>query len=323
MKWAAVLDRFPDVRVLVIGDVMLDEYLWGGSTRISPEAPVPVVEVARRTSSPGGAANAAANARSLGATVALIGLVGEDVAAATLRSELARRHIQADLVQDPSRPTTDKVRLMAQHQQVARYDVERRAEPDAAVRASLLERVGERAGACDVCVLSDYGKGVLVPEIARAAIAILRDERKHIVVDPKGTDFAKYAGATVVTPNIQETEAATGREIADEAALDAAAQKLYDLVGSALLVTRGPRGVSLFKPGATGLHRIDVPTRARTVFDVTGAGDTVAAALAVALGAGVDLEGAALVANVAAGVACGTVGTAAVELSQVRALLAG
>lgn len=319
---AALLDRFTTVRVLVVGDVMLDEYLWGESSRISPEAPVPIVDVTRRTSAPGGAANAAANARSLGATVAVVGLVGEDAAAATLRDDLARRGIDADLLPDRSRPTTTKFRLMAQHQQVARYDLERREGPDAAMRRMLLDRIGARVAGCDACLLSDYGKGVLAPEVAREATQLLRSAGKPIVVDPKGSDFAKYAGATVVTPNIRETEAATGREIADEAALADAARRLYDVVGASLLVTRGARGVSLFVPGSTGLRRMDMPTLARTVFDVTGAGDTVAAALAVAIAAGASLEEAAMVANVAAGVACGKVGTAAVELSELRALLA-
>lgn len=319
-KLLEVIGRFSAARVLVVGDVMLDEYVWGEARRISPEAPVPVVEVERRTFAPGGAANAAANARGLSARVTLGGVVGEDEQAGLLRAELERRGIEhAGLIAEASRPTTTKVRLVAQQQQVARYDVERRDPIGGEVRARLRAWVAAQLPACNACLISDYGKGVASTELVQETIALAARGGTPVVVDPKGADYGRYHGATLVTPNIHETERATGREIANHEDLVTAATELQGLVGGAVLITRGARGMSLFaeNPG----QAIEIPAQARAVFDVTGAGDTVAATLAVALAAGASLEEAALLANVAASVVVGQVGTAAITADGLRAEL--
>ena len=314
-----LLAGFPGRGVLVLGDVMLDEYIWGEVRRISPEAPVPVVEVTRRTFVPGGAANTAANIAALGGRPVLVSVVGPDHAASRLRDELARTGTDADgLCVDAARPTTTKSRIVAHNQQVGpRLDVEDRTLVPPGVQEALLAAVRRHLPHVDACIVSDYAKGVVAPPVARELIRLARQARRPVVVDPKGADYSKYRGATLVKPNLHEAERSAKVEITGEATLQEAAARLMEfLEGSAVLVTRGAEGMSLFRPGMPPWH---VPAVVRQVFDVTGAGDTVAGTLAMSLAAGGMLEQAIDLANRAASIVVGKVGTATVTCAELRA----
>jgi D-beta-D-heptose 7-phosphate kinase/D-beta-D-heptose 1-phosphate adenosyltransferase len=317
---AELLDRFPGRGVLVVGDVMLDEYVWGEVRRISPEAPVPVVEVRRRSFVPGGAANTAANVAALGGRPVLVSVVGQDLSASMLREVLAQNGTDADgLCADPGRATTTKSRVVAHGQQVARLDVEERAPLTPALEDALLDALREHLPRAEACILSDYAKGAVTPRVAQELIRLARRAGRPVVVDPKGADYSRYRGATVVKPNLHEAERSARVEIGGEAALGEAAARLLALLeGSAVLITRGPDGMSLFRRGAAPRH---VPAVVRPVFDVTGAGDTVAGTLAMSLAAGASLESAVELANRAASIVVGKVGTATVTCDELRAEL--
>ncbi len=315
-----LLAAFPGRGVLVLGDVMLDEYIWGEVRRISPEAPVPVVEVRRRQFVPGGAANTAANVAALGGRPLLVSVVGQDHAADLLREVLARNGAEpAGLCVEAARATTIKSRIVAHNQQVARFDVEERAPLTAAVEDAVIAAVQRHLAHAEACIISDYAKGVVTPRVARECVRLARQAGRPVVVDPKGADYSKYRGATVVKPNLQEAERSAKVEITGEATLREAAERLIDLLGgSAVLVTRGAEGMSLFRPGEPPLH---VPAVLRNVFDVTGAGDTVAGTLAMALAARGSLEDAIQLANRAASIVVGKVGPATVTRDELGAEL--
>jgi D-beta-D-heptose 7-phosphate kinase/D-beta-D-heptose 1-phosphate adenosyltransferase len=310
-----ILKACPGKRVLVIGDVMLDEYLWGAVRRISPEAPVPVVELQRRTYLPGGAANTAANVVGLRGEVTLAGVVGADEAGRQLRLALAERGVEGEgLVVDEGRPTTRKTRVIAHSQQVVRVDQELRAGLSAALQSRLVRFFDQRLPCVDACILSDYAKGLVSAELAGHVIASARAAGRPVVVDPKGSDFARYRGATVVKPNLHETSLFLRHEVTTLEDVLEAGQRLLNLMeADAVLITRGAAGMSLFQPGRPPVH---IPAHAREVFDVTGAGDTVAATLTVALAAGAVPEAAARLASRAAAIAVGRVGTTAVQLAE-------
>jgi D-glycero-beta-D-manno-heptose-7-phosphate kinase len=310
-----IVAAFPGRSVLIVGDVMLDEYVWGETRRISAEAPVPIVEVQRRTYLPGGAGNAAANVVSLQGRALLGGVVGADEPARRLREALQERAIDArGLVVDAARPTTTKTRVIIQHQQVARMDHERRQPLSEALEEQLLGWVEQALPRADVCVISDYAKGVVSARVAQRFIGLARRAGKPVVVDPKGADYQKYRGAAVVKPNIHETERILKTEIETESDLLSAGHQLaVVLEGTAILITRGPKGISLFRAGEDVVH---IPSVARTVYDVTGAGDTVVGTLALALAAGAGLDEAAQLANQAAGIVVGKVGTATVTIDE-------
>jgi D-beta-D-heptose 7-phosphate kinase/D-beta-D-heptose 1-phosphate adenosyltransferase len=318
---AEFLSLLPGRRVLVVGDVMLDEYLWGDAVRISAEAPVPVVEVGKRTFAAGGAANVAVNVAGLGATVFLGGVVGQDPQAGRLIEALRGHGVDpGGLVVDLERPTTTKTRLIARGQQIVRMDDESRDPLLPAAEESLVQRIERHLPEVDACVLSDYGKGVVTERLARNIIDAARDAGLPVIVDPKGTDYGKYRGATVIKPNLHEVERLLRDEIRDEAALQAGGSRLVGLLeGCAVLITRGAAGMSLFRHGVAAVH---VAAVARNVFDVTGAGDTVIATLAVLLAAGAPLEQAMVAANAAAGMAVGKRGTVAVTAEDVRQAMA-
>lgn len=326
MRLAAVqrfLDGAPRVRVLVAGDVMLDAYVSGQASRISPEAPVPVVSVAQRRYLAGGAANVAANILAAGSRVWLAGATGADAAGVLLRDELECAGIDgACLLEDKSRRTTTKTRITAGGQQIVRFDEEDLfplAEP---MEIALRARCAEVLLCVDACVISDYAKGVVSDSFCGWLIAEAAKHNKPVVVDPKSRNLARYRGATIVTPNLKETGQAAGGPIQNDSDLAAAVDMLLPKIApSALLVTRGAEGMSLFEPGHPSRH---LPAVRNEVADVTGAGDTVAATLAAALGMGMTLFDAAGVANIAAGVAVGHAGTWAVkreELAEAAAQL--
>ncbi|QKS30266.1 MAG: D-glycero-beta-D-manno-heptose-7-phosphate kinase [Candidatus Accumulibacter similis] len=308
--------RLPDLsgaRLLIVGDVMLDRYWFGDVARISPEAPVPVVRIGRSEERPGGAANVARNVAALGARASLLSVVGDDEAGQSLQHLLATSGIDVSLHVDPAISTTVKLRVIGRQQQLLRIDFETWPSHEV-LRAKLVE-FSARVADCDAVILSDYGKGGLthIGEMIRLANAA----GKQVLVDPKGDDFSKYAGATVVTPNRAELRAVVGRwHDEDELARKAAALR-EQLQLAALLVTRSEEGMSLFHESGL-IHEKAV---AREVFDVSGAGDTVIATLAVTLACGAGWPEAVHAANVAAGLVVGKLGTAVVGGDELAAAL--
>lgn len=300
------LARWAGRRILVVGDVMLDEHVRGEVDRISPEAPVPVVRVQDTAFAPGGAANVAVNVVSLGGAARLVGLVGEDRDAGRLESALEDWAVDpTGLVRDPDRPTTRKTRVVARNQQVVRIDREVAREPGPALRERLIDLVLFDMDGADAVILSDYAKGVLHPDVCRAALDGARERGIPIVVDPKGTDFGKYRGCSVLAPNEAEAGRAAALDIVDEASLERAAGRLHEVTeADGIVITRGPAGMAVFGHGE--VRRL--PAEVREVYDVTGAGDTVVATLALGLAAGLDLVEAAQLANAAAGIAVEKVG---------------
>jgi rfaE bifunctional protein kinase chain/domain len=310
----ATLPEFSGRRVLVVGDVMLDRYWFGDVERISPEAPVPVVLVRRVEERPGGAANVARNIDALGGKVTLLSVIGDDEAGRTLERVLAEGGVQASLHRDPELSTTVKLRVIGQQQQLLRVDFER--APGHEVLAAKLDEFERLVDDADAIVLSDYGKGGLA-HVTRM-IERGRAHGKPVLVDPKGSDYARYRGATLLTPNRGEFREVAGRW-SDEADLARRARELragLDL--DALIVTRSEDGMSLFTAAETR-HE---PTRAREVFDVSGAGDTVIATLALMVAAGADWHAAMRVANHAAGIVVGKLGTAVVHREELLESLA-
>ncbi len=303
------LPDFSACRVLVCGDVMLDRYWHGATARISPEAPVPVVQVRNDEARAGGAGNVALNAASLGAQARVVGLIGDDEAGRLLESGLVERGVACAFERLSDAPTITKLRVISRHQQLIRLDFEERFDDrQAALVGVALAAQLDRA---DVLVLSDYAKGTLA-DVA-ALIAAARARGIPVVVDPKGTDFSRYRGATIVKPNLAEFEAVVG-PCPDEATLIARGEALRDELGlEALLVTRGEHGVTLLQKGQPAHHQ---PTRAQEVFDVTGAGDTVSAVLGCGIAAGLELRDATALANLAAGVVVGKLGTATVSIDE-------
>ena len=301
------------VRLLIVGDVMLDRYWFGEVSRISPEAPVPVVKVERSEERPGGAANVARNAAALGAQVSLLALVGDDEPGESLKRMMVRDGIDASLHVDPAVTTTVKLRVIGRQQQLLRIDFETIPSHEA-LRAKLSE-FEQRLPACDAVVFSDYGKGGLTH--ISAMIRLARAAGKTVLVDPKGDDYSIYAGATIITPNRSEMREVVGRW-KDETDLEHKATTLRTQLDlEALLVTRSEEGMTLFRAEGP-VHEKAV---AREVFDVSGAGDTVIATLAVMLAHGADWPAAIHVANVAAGVVVGKLGTAVVTRDELAAAL--
>ncbi|MBP8035741.1 MAG: D-glycero-beta-D-manno-heptose-7-phosphate kinase [Burkholderiaceae bacterium] len=295
-------------RVLVVGDVMLDRYWFGEVERISPEAPVPVVHVAKREDRLGGAANVARNAVALGAQVTLVGLVGQDEAAARVSTLLGEAGVQAHLVADAHHPTTLKMRVLGRQQQLLRIDFEEKPTPS--LLESLAERVAPLLAQHDVVVFSDYAKGALAQ--VEKLIAMAREKRLPILVDPKGSNYQRYRGATLVTPNRSEMQQAVG-QWQTESELSERAQALRaELELEALLVTRSEQGMTLFTD--SGSDHVDA--QAHEVFDVSGAGDTVLATLAVMRAAGVPWAESMRWANRAGGIVVGKLGTSIVTAGE-------
>jgi D-beta-D-heptose 7-phosphate kinase/D-beta-D-heptose 1-phosphate adenosyltransferase len=311
-----LLDGYRAARALVLGDVMLDRYVYGSIERISPEAPIPVLSVMRTADMPGGAANVVRNIAALGGHASLIGVVGEDAAAVSLREQLLQvPNLQLRLIVDQSRPTTLKTRYVAEGQQVLRADRESCETLAHEVEILLLAAFEELVAQADIVVLSDYAKGVLSESLVTAAIAAARDAGKTIVVDPKSRSLAKYRGATVLTPNRMELQTACGSKCdSDDEVVTGAARTLADGVCEVMVVTRGKDGMSVVKSDGGATH---LRTTARGVFDVSGAGDTVVAALCLGLAAGGDVVDAAALANFAAGIVVGKRGTAIVTCGEI------
>ena len=305
------MPQFQHARLLVIGDVMLDRYWHGEASRVSPEAPVPVVKVGNREDRPGGAGNVALNMAALGSAVRLVGIVGNDETGLELLSRLNAAGVYCDFLQSADKPTITKLRVIGQHQQLIRLDFEQ--EFEAADIIGLQGKVKSLIGDSQVMVLSDYGKGAL-QETANL-IELGRSKDIPIIVDPKGTNFEKYRGATLLTPNLSEFEAVVGHSNNEEEFMNKGLRLVKDLNLEAILITRGEHGMTLIRPDSPELH---LPGRAQEVFDVTGAGDTVISVLAAAIAAGDGLADSTALANLAAGLVVGKLGTAAISGPELR-----
>lgn len=305
------MPRFEQSRVLVVGDLMLDRYWHGNTSRVSPEAPVPVVDVKHIEDRPGGAGNVALNIAALGSAAVVAGLVGRDEAAESLGQRLLAANILCRFQVSETHPTITKLRVISRHQQLLRLDFEDAFAPEDARLLSELALVA--MADAKALVLSDYAKGAL--QDPQPLIQAARKLGIPVLVDPKGTDFRRYRGATLLTPNLQEFEAIVGRCHSEQELVDKAQALMHELELQALLVTRGEHGMSLIRPGEPELH---LPARAMEVFDVTGAGDTVISVLAAALAAGDELPNAVALANLAAGIVVGKLGTAAISAPELR-----
>ncbi len=318
-----LLDRLAGRSILVIGDLMVDQFVIGTVDRISPEAPVPIVRFDHETWRLGGAANVANNVVALGGHVEAIGVVGNDADGARLLEDLAGRSIgTGGIISDAARCTTRKLRVVTtRNQQVARIDYEGDSEIAAAVEATVVRRIGELAASAQAIVISDYLKGVVTPQVAAAAADAARAHGIPLLVDPKVPHIERYAGATVITPNHHEAESVTHMRIRSAADAREAARRFRDRAKSdAVLITRGEHGMWLLGPGSPAGQdeEIELPAEAREVADVTGAGDTVISALALAVAAGASLTDAARLANRAAGIVVGKFGPATVTVEELR-----
>lgn len=308
---SATVPDFSTVKALVAGDLMLDRYWFGPTSRISPEAPVPVVKVTQSQARAGGAANVAVNLASLGARTTVTGVIGGDANGGALRELLGGHGITLKLIESAECPTITKLRVLSRNQQLIRLDTEDHFGP--AETVGLADLFATQARDAEVCVLSDYAKGTLFQ--AASLVRLARERNLPVLVDPKGADFSRYHGATALTPNLAEFEAVAGR-VSDDADLVARGRRLrVDLELDALVVTLGERGMVVISAGRDAVF---LPARAREVFDVTGAGDTVIATLAAGLGAGMTLADAAALANVAAGLVVRRIGAASVTPSELR-----
>jgi D-glycero-beta-D-manno-heptose-7-phosphate kinase len=311
-RLTALFDAFPRRSVLVVGDVMLDRYVWGRVSRISPEAPVPVVEIERESVMLGGAANVVQNVRGLGADVIPVGIVGSDPEGVTLRRLFADLGFPTDgLVTDAGRPTTLKTRILAHHQHVVRTDREARTPISPEAESAVLSFIESRIGATDAVILEDYNKGLLSPGLIVRVTRLASDAGKPVFVDPKSEHFFEYRGVTLFKPNRKEAAEQLGFELKTDDSIREALRLLIERLDcSAALITLGEDGMALQERG--GAFR-RVPTRAVAVADVSGAGDTVIAAMAVSMAAGAAFEEAAVIANHAAGCVCGEVGVVPVN----------
>lgn len=302
-----LFENFKRKRVAVVGDLMLDRYFWGSVARISPEAPVPVVEIESESARLGGAANVANNIKSLGGEPVLIGVIGNDNSAGLL-CDLMRESAftTAGLVVDADRPTTVKTRVIAHSQHVVRIDREARDEISYTLQHRILDVLRQNIHSVDAIIIEDYNKGVVVKSLIKQLVSLANEHQKVITVDPKFNNFFEYCGVTVFKPNSKEVEAVMGVRLVDDAAVEEAGRAVMDrLQAKSILLTRGEKGMTLFEQAGTITH---VPAKTRKVADVSGAGDTVISTLTVALASGANVREATSLANYAGGVVCGEVG---------------
>ncbi len=319
-KFKSVISRFSRAKVLIIGDLILDEFLWGDVSRISPEAPVPVVWVRSESFIPGGAANVANNIHALGGEVYLAGIIGMDEWGKILTEKLRKKGIDVEgVIIDDERPTTLKTRVIAHHQQVVRIDKEKMDCLSSDVIDQIIDHVKEIIKEIDAIIIEDYGKGVVTPRLLRGVLRLARRYKKIVTVDPKEEHFHYYKGVTAVTPNCYEAARATGINMKDANSIARIGRALLNkLKCKAVLVTLGEHGMRLFEEKG---RVTSIPTLAQDVFDVSGAGDTVIGAFTLALAAGADMRRAAHISNIAAGIVVGKVGTAVVTQKEILSRL--
>jgi rfaE bifunctional protein kinase chain/domain len=308
-----IIENFKKKKILVIGDVMLDKYIWGSVTRISPEAPVQIVEVKKESFVPGGAANAANNIAALDAQVFIVGVVGNDQAKEHLVHSLRKNNIETEFITDAKRPTIRKVRIMGQNQQLLRVDYENKEFIEEDIEAKVIERVTKLLKVIDAVLISDYNKGLMTKKITEWLIKACNESEKPVVVDTKSLNKEFFRNSTLITPNHDEASRLTGIEEKTEDDVIKIGNKLMTELNCNVMITRGAKGMLLFtKEGKI----TEIQTKARQVFDVTGAGDTVSAVMTLGLASGINLRDAAKIANYAAGVVVGKVGTATVSAEE-------
>jgi len=311
------VDGLSDTKVVVVGDILMDEYVWGDVSRISPEAPVPVVEVKQETKMLGGAANVVNNIASLGGTPILVGVIGDDQTGREIVDTMMQQGLRTDgIIREPGRPTSIKTRVVAHNQQVVRFDREERKRLEDESIKRILDFVRQIEGGYEAVIVTDYGKGVVSAELMEGLRELLSDSGTLIAVDPKTGNFEFYQGVDVITPNHHEAAAFCRMEIVDEESLvQAGRHMLNELNCRSVLITQGKDGMTLFESNGEISH---IPTVARKVFDVTGAGDTVISALCLGLASGMDRKSAAIIANFAAGIVVGEVGTSTVGAEDLK-----
>jgi len=315
-----LLSQFKHARILVIGDVMIDEYVWGDVNRISPEAPVQIVQVHHTNITLGGAGNVVNNLRSFDAEVYIASVVGDGIKADQLIRLFQEKNANIDgIIRDPNRPTIVKTRIMASGQHVLRIDYEKTHHITQSQEEQIAHFAERTMPKIDLLIISDYGKGLLTNSLLQQVIALAQKHQKPIIVDPKGKDYIKYKGASIITPNLKEISLATGIEINELSSIQKAGRLLIDQVGlERLLITCGKDGMVLFEPDREPYH---IQTQARQVFDVSGAGDTVVSVMALALATGNNYLNAAQIANTAAGIVVAKVGTATVSPNELKTAL--
>lgn len=322
-KLVRFIPEFKKHKILIIGDLMMDKFIWGKVSRISPEAPVPVVEVTRETNALGGAGNVASNITSLGGRAVVIGVIGDDMVAEQLVSELDDKSVETGMiVRDPSRPTITKTRIIAQHQQVVRVDKELKGEFSASVVDDLIVSIDNIVPEVSAMIISDYGKGVINKRVLEHAIRTAHKYKIPVNVDPKIEHFQSYKKVTCITPNMSEAIAGMrAMEPRDEEGIIELGKKILKRLDSdSVLITRGEKGMTLFQPKNRITH---IPTRAKEVYDVTGAGDTVIATFTLALAAKAKFTEAADISNFAAGIVVGKLGTATVSPKELESAIKG
>ncbi len=314
------IDKFPQARIFVVGDIILDEYVWGDVSRISPEAPVPVVDVIRETKMLGGAANVLHNMTTLGARPVLCGVVGDDAAGREIIHKINDMGLESGgIVLGKNRPTSLKTRIVARNQQVVRYDREMKGDISPATSKQLLAFIKINLGQMDGIVVSDYGKGVISADFMKGLRNLVKDARVVIAVDPKTGNFEHYHEVDVITPNHHEAGSFCGIEITDKKTLFRAGRQMLDRLNCrSVLITQGNAGMTLFENNGQITH---IPTVARQVFDVTGAGDTVISTFSLGLVAGLDLRSSAILSNFAAGIVVGKLGTSVLEPEELKSIL--
>ena len=317
----SILDGFKNKKILVIGDIMLDKYVWGEVSRISPEAPVQVVQVMKETYAPGGASNVASNTSALNAKVFMVGIAGNDDAKNILLGELNKRRINTEgIFIDKDKPTTQKIRIMGRSQQLLRVDYEKKEHAHQNIENLMIEFFEKNIKFADVIVISDYAKGVITPEIINKLIGLSKEYGKIIIVDPKPKHRDLYANVTLITPNNAEASEMTDIDDESDDAIIETGKKLLKYLNTNVLVTRGEKGMSLFEKDGSITH---IPSKAKEVYSLIGAGDTVVATLSLALASGASLKEAATLANIAAGIKVGKIGTASVSVEEIKREIEG
>lgn len=315
-----VLQKFARKKILVIGDVILDEYIFGKVSRISPEAPVPVVEITKRTHLPGGAAYVASHINNLGAIAYLIGVTGNDSYGDILVGELEKANIATEgLIKDSERPTIVKTRVIAQNQQIVRVDCEKRFPVNQKIVKSILDYIKDIIKETDAVIISDYNKGLVIPTLFKEVIKLANKFDKPITVDPKPTYCLLYKNVTIITPNTSEAGSVVNKSIVDEKTLIQAGNELLKKTNSkSILITRGEHGMALFEKNKDVVF---IPTSAKEVYDVTGAGDTVISVLTLGLATGASILNSSYLANLAAGIVVEKLGTAKLTLEEIKEIL--
>lgn len=315
-KLLKILEQFKSKKILVIGDIMLDKYIWGDVSRISPEAPVQVVHVEKETYAPGGASNVASNVAALNGKSFMVGIAGNDEAKGILLHELKRIGVNTEgIFTDRKKPTVQKVRIVGKSQQLLRVDYEKKEHVHKDIEDSLMNFLKEIVADMDAVVISDYAKGAITPAICNFLIQTSKEHGKAIIVDPKPKHLDLYSNVTLITPNSAEASEMTDIEDGSEDTVLEIGDKLLKYLNANVLITRGEKGMSLFEKTGKITH---IPAKAREVYSLIGAGDTVVATLALALASRASLEEAAVLANISAGIKVGKMGTASVGIEEVK-----